>query len=94
MMKNSRINTSALFTEISRALASSEQGEQAHRRKNQTIKYDDNDMPEEDTAQQWEKRRIISALKNNGLSRKKAAHELGISRSTLWNKMKYYKIEL
>ena len=51
-------------------------------------------MPEEDTAQQWEKRRIIYALKNNGLSRKKAAQELGISRSTLWNKMKYYKIEL
>ena len=94
MMKNSRINTSALFTEIGRALASSEQSEQAHRRKSQIIKYEDNDAPEEATAQQWEKRRIIAALKNNGLSRKKAAQELGISRSTLWNKMKYYKIEL
>lgn len=42
--------------------------------------------------EQWEIDRIIKALKNNNLSIQKAAEDLGISRTTLWRKMKLYKI--
>ncbi len=40
----------------------------------------------------WEADRIVNALKNNELSIQKAAEELGMSRSTLWRKMKKYNI--
>ena len=57
------------------------------------MKYEDESFSKSES-DLWEKNRIIKALKNNGFSRTKAAAELGISRSTLWNKMKYYKIEV
>ena len=57
-------------------------------------KYEDESVFAKDDSEKWEKQRIIKALKNNGLSRTKAAAELGISRSTLWNKMKYFKIDM
>ncbi len=97
MMKNSRITTSALFSEISNGL-SKDDTEEYHKYivKNQSaIKYDDSENT--DTAEamkNWEKKRIIAALKNNSLSRTKAAKELGMSRSTLWNKMKIYNIKI
>ena len=43
---------------------------------------------------QWEAERIIAALKKNDLSIQKAAEDLGISRTTLWRKMKKYNITL
>ena len=42
----------------------------------------------------WEAEKILTALKNNDLSIQKAADELGISRTTLWRKMKNYNINL
>jgi transcriptional regulator with PAS, ATPase and Fis domain len=42
----------------------------------------------------WDAERITSALKNNDLSIQKAADELGISRTTLWRKMKQYNINV
>ncbi len=42
----------------------------------------------------WEAERITSALKNNDLSIQKASYELGISRTTLWRKMKQYNIKV
>ena len=42
----------------------------------------------------WEVNRIISALKKNDLSVQKTAEELGVSRTTLWRKMKKYNINL
>jgi len=43
---------------------------------------------------QWEAEKIMNALKNNDLSIQKAAGELGISRTTLWRKMKHYNIKV
>lgn len=43
---------------------------------------------------QWDADRITNALKNNDLSIQKAADELGISRTTLWRKMKQYNINV
>lgn len=43
---------------------------------------------------QWEADKIMNALKNNDLSVQKAADELGISRTTLWRKMKSFNIKL
>jgi PAS domain S-box-containing protein len=43
---------------------------------------------------QWEAERIIAALKKNDLSIQKTAEDLGISRTTLWRKMKKYNITL
>jgi len=43
---------------------------------------------------QWEADKIMNALKNNDLSIQKAADELGISRTTLWRKMKCYNINV
>ncbi|MGB4438406.1 MAG: sigma 54-interacting transcriptional regulator [Sedimentibacter sp.] len=43
---------------------------------------------------QWEADKIMNALKNNDLSMQKAAEELGISRTTLWRKMKCYNISI
>ena len=40
----------------------------------------------------WEIQRIISTLKKNDLSVQKTAEELGISRTTLWRKMKKYNL--
>lgn len=42
----------------------------------------------------WEIDRIMDALKRNDLSVQKAADELGMSRTTLWRKMKKYNIKL
>jgi len=42
----------------------------------------------------WEMDRIINALKRNDLSVQKAADELGMSRTTLWRKMKKYNLNL
>ena len=97
MMKNSRITTSALFSEISNGL-SKDDTEEYHKYivKNQSaIKYDGSENTDTDEAMKnWEKKRIIAALKNNSLSRTKAAKELGMSRSTLWSKMKIYNIKI
>ncbi len=86
MMKNSRINVSALFSEINKIFNKTDT-----KKRDYTIKYEYTD---DITNEQWEKNRIISALKNNALSRTKTAEELGISRATLWNKIKKYKIDL
>ena len=86
-----------MFSEISNGL-SKDDTEEYHKYivKNQSaIKYDDSENT--DTAEamkNWEKKRIIAALKNNSLSRTKAAKELGMSRSTLWSKMKIYNIKI
>lgn len=42
----------------------------------------------------WEVNRIVNALKQNDLSIQKAADELGMSRTTLWRKMKKYNINI
>ncbi|MEL7647615.1 MAG: sigma 54-interacting transcriptional regulator [Sedimentibacter sp.] len=42
----------------------------------------------------WEADKIANALKNNDLSIQKAAKELGISRTTLWRKMKQHNINV
>ena len=42
--------------------------------------------------QQWEINNIVNALKENNLSIQNAAEFLGISRTTLWRKMKKYNI--
>ncbi|MCI1931108.1 MAG: sigma 54-interacting transcriptional regulator [Clostridia bacterium] len=87
MLKNSHINTTALFSEISRSIGDDSE-EIRH-----TGLYEDDESPDL-SDKGWEKKRIIKALKMNGLSRTKTAEYLGISRSTLWNKMKYYDIKL
>lgn len=92
MMDNRHINTSALFMEISKAMTAGEKKSVSNGTKGE--KYEDESVFAKDDSEKWEKQRIIKALKNNGLSRTKAAAELGISRSTLWNKMKYFKIDM
>lgn len=42
----------------------------------------------------WEKEKIITTLRNNNLVIKNSANELGISRTTLWRKIKEYNIKL
>lgn len=42
----------------------------------------------------WEIERIMDALKKNDLSIQKAADELGMSRTTLWRKMKKYNLNI
>lgn len=44
--------------------------------------------------EQWELEEIVTTLKRNNLSIQKSAQDLGISRTTLWRKMKQYNIEL
>ena len=49
-----------------------------------------------DSASSWteiEKKKILAALLRNNGSRSLAARELGWGRSTLWRKIKQYKIE-
>lgn len=43
---------------------------------------------------QWESENIIKVLKKNNLSIQKTAEQLGISRTTLWRKMKKYNINI
>lgn len=93
MMENKYINTSALFAEINKGMTMNTKNEGSAPR-TKALAYEDGDAFTRDDSGRWEKQRIIKALKNNGLSRTKAAAELGISRSTLWNKMKYYKIDM
>ncbi|WP_353095471.1 sigma 54-interacting transcriptional regulator [Tissierella praeacuta] len=62
----------------------------SHDNINEIDNYNVND--EEVNLEQWEINRIIKALKDNNLSMQKAADDLGISRTTLWRKMKLYKI--
>ena len=93
MMDNKHINTSALFMEISKGMNMSSKAIRREENKSTSMKYEDESFSKSES-DLWEKNRIIKALKNNGFSRTKAAAELGISRSTLWNKMKYYKIEV
>jgi len=87
MLKNSRINTSALFSEIERSIGVSEE------RPSSSCIYEDDEEAYSENAD-WEKKRIVKALKENGLSRTKTAKYLGISRSTLWSKIKQYDIKL
>lgn len=42
----------------------------------------------------WEIDKIMNALKNNDLSIQRAADELGMSRTTLWRKMKKYNLNV
>ncbi len=92
MLENKHITTKALFGEIEDGL-SEKNKKSIQRPSNTQIKYDDTDFGISE-ARLWEKNKILNALKNNGFSRTKTAADLGISRSTLWNKMKYHKIEL
>ncbi|MCI8342800.1 MAG: sigma 54-interacting transcriptional regulator [Firmicutes bacterium] len=87
MLENKHINTSALFAEINKGMTRSlSTGTHSTRPSDETFGREDADM--------WEKEKIIQALKNNNLSRTKTAAELGMSRSTLWSKMKYHKIDM
>ncbi len=85
MLENKHINTNALFSEIGRGVRQPAAVEQ--------LRYEDEPFEAAD-ADRWEKQRILQALKKNNFSRTKTAKELGISRSTLWNKMKYHKINV
>ena len=94
MLENKHITTAALFGEINKGLAGGSKS--LLQRPNHSItqmKYEDMDFGRSE-AELWEKKKILSTLKNNDFSRTKTADELGISRSTLWNKMKYHKIKL
>ena len=65
--------------------------------KNQNITEEKKDIPAGETVknlEKWESDKILNALKNNDLSIQKAADELGISRSTLWRKMKKYNLQI
>jgi len=57
-----------------------------------TIKSLSNEMG--NSLNSWEIERIMCALKKNDLSIQKAADELGISRTTLWRKMKKYNLNI
>ncbi|MBR5467623.1 MAG: sigma 54-interacting transcriptional regulator [Firmicutes bacterium] len=95
MMTSKHINTSALFMEINKGMNLNVKNETYYQKNASKLQYEDEEeFASKDESGRWERQRIIKALKNNGLSRTKAAAELGISRSTLWNKMKYYKIDL
>ena len=64
---------------------------------NSYLSKDDNERNDysslEDSFLLSEKQRIITALKNNHFHRGNAAKELGMSRSTLWRKLKQHNIE-
>ena len=92
MLENKHITTNAIFSEISKGMGNAEKLKTSKPASNQ-IKYEDTDFGKSE-AELWEKKKILLALKNNDFSRTKTAAELGISRSTLWNKMKYHKIEV
>ncbi|MGE4214542.1 MAG: sigma 54-interacting transcriptional regulator [Anaerotignaceae bacterium] len=49
---------------------------------------------EEENLAIWEREKIITTLRNNNLKIKNSANELGISRTTLWRKIKEYNIKL
>ncbi|MGL4790968.1 MAG: sigma-54 interaction domain-containing protein [Anaerotignaceae bacterium] len=91
MLENKHINTNALFAEIGKGLSTYEQTDF---KKHNSLSLEENSNFTKNEAQIWEKNKILEALKNNNFSRTKAATQLGISRTTLWNKMKYYKIQL
>ena len=93
MLENKHITTTALFGEINKGMTSREGLLQRTKPVVTQMKYEDVDFGRSE-ADLWEKKKILSALKNNDFSRTKTAQELGISRSTLWNKMKYHKIEV
>ena len=48
----------------------------------------------ENDFEQWEINKILNALKKNNLSIQNASDSLGISRTTLWRKMKKHGIKL
>jgi DNA-binding NtrC family response regulator len=50
-------------------------------------------VPLKDAMRQWERHLIIDGLKRTGGNRKEAARQLGINRTTLYNKMREYEIE-
>ncbi|MCQ4726466.1 sigma 54-interacting transcriptional regulator [Anaerotignum faecicola] len=93
MLDNKYINTNALFAEISKGIDFQTPYDGQKRRRPSHL-YDDSEPFGREEADLWEKNKILQALKNNGFSRTKAAADLGISRSTLWSKMKYHKIEI
>ena len=41
---------------------------------------------------EWEKQRLLQALKENHWHRQKAAEVLGMDRTTLWRKLKKYRL--
>lgn len=87
MLENKHINTNALLSEISQGIQRPPAKEAAR------LRYEEEPFEAAD-ADRWERQQILQALKKNNFSRTKTAQELGISRSTLWNKMKYHKINL
>lgn len=93
MLDNKHITTKALFGEINKSMSYAEPTYHKPKPASHQMQYEDVDFGRTE-ADLWEKKRILQALKNNGFSRTKAASELGISRTTLWNKMRYHKIEV
>lgn len=94
MLENKHINTNALFAEISTGMNGGQNSDFKKNSMPPQLYHDEIDSFGKEDADRWEKKKILQALKSNSFSRTKAAAELGISRSTLWNKMKYHKIEI
>lgn len=70
--------------------------ENVHNTSREDSKKDQHSLrnPTEVDLDQWEINNILNALKENNLSIQNAADSLGISRTTLWRKMKKYNINL
>ncbi|HHX70404.1 MAG TPA: sigma 54-interacting transcriptional regulator [Gallicola sp.] len=60
----------------------------------QSNPIEDNEDNDEVDIEQWEINNILNALKENKLSIQNTADSLGISRTTLWRKMKKYDIKV
>jgi PAS domain S-box-containing protein len=56
--------------------------------------HETNNSVDEDSVEEFEKRKIISVLERNRFSRAKTAQDLGIHAATLWRKMKKLGIKL
>jgi DNA-binding NtrC family response regulator len=58
-----------------------------------TVVADGEALPLKDSMRQWERHLLLEGLKRTGGNRKEAARQLGINRTTLYNKMREYGIE-
>ncbi|MGD9569185.1 MAG: sigma 54-interacting transcriptional regulator [Sedimentibacter sp.] len=75
-------------------LIKNEKDEKLNHEKNNNISIESSTINLDSSLNNWEADKIMNALKRNDLSIHKAAEELGMSRTTLWRKMKKYNLNV